>query len=160
MILIPSVRLATAADALAIAEISRETIEHGLSWTWTAERVLKCVHDRSTNVAVVDQQGGVLGFGIMKYGEQRAHLSLLGVQARHGKRGLGTLLLSWLEQSALVAGIERIGLEARVDNEVALAFYAKLGYVQTGTVAGYYYGVLDAVRLEKELRAPRGESVG
>jgi [ribosomal protein S18]-alanine N-acetyltransferase len=158
MILIPSVRLATPADARGIAEMSREYIEHGLGWSWTRERVLKAIRDPSTNVAVVQQEDHLLGFGIMQYGEQRAHLSLLGIELIHRKRGLATLLLAWLEKSAIVAGIERIQLEARSDNVTALAFYCKQGYQQTGTIVGYYRGVLDAVRLEKQLGGePAGE---
>ncbi len=151
MILVPTVRLAAPADARAIALLSREAIEHGLGWTWTRDRVLKSIHDRSTNVAVADEQGRVLGFGIMKYGDEKAHLSLLGVEAIHRKRGIGSLLLAWLEKCAVVAGNDRIGLEARCDNERALAFYAKQGYRPVGTVAGYYHGLMDAVRLEKAL---------
>ena len=151
MILVPTVRLATPADARAIAELSREAIEHGLGWTWTRQRVLKCIGDRSTNVAVADEQGRVLGFGIMKYGDDKAHLSLFGVQSIHRKRGVGSLLLAWLEKCAAVAGNERIGLEARSDNEIALAFYAKQGYRPIGTATGYYHGQVDAVRLEKNL---------
>jgi [ribosomal protein S18]-alanine N-acetyltransferase len=153
MILLPSVRLATPVDACAIAEMSREYIEHGLGWTWTRERVLKAIHETSTNVAVVLEEDRVLGFGIMLYGDQRAHLSLLGIRTLHRRRGLATLLLAWLEKSAVVAGIECVRLEARSDNAVALAFYRKQGYVQTGVVTGYYRGVLDAVRLEKKLAA-------
>jgi ribosomal-protein-alanine N-acetyltransferase len=151
MILVPSVRLATPADARAIAEMSREYVEHGLGWTWTRERVLKAIYEHSTNVAVVLEDDRVLGFGIMQYGDQRAHLSLLAIQALNRQRGLATLLLSWLEKSAVVAGIECIRLEARSDNAVGLAFYRKQGYQQTGVIAGYYRGVLDAVRLEKKL---------
>lgn len=158
MILIPGVRLASPDDARSIAEMSREYIEHGLGWSWTRGRVLKAIFERSTNVAVVHEGGCVLGFGIMQYGERKAHLALLAVEAIHRNRGLATLLLSWLEKCAVVAGIERIQLEARSDNGIALAFYAKQGYRQTGTVPGYYHGVLDAVRLEKKLAAGSGES--
>jgi len=157
MILIPSVRLALPADARGIAEMSREYIEHGLGWSWTRERVLKAIRDRSTNVAVVQQEDHLLGFGIMQYGDQRAHLSLLGIELIHRKRGLATLLLAWLEKSAVVAGIERIQLEARSDNMIALAFYRKQGYQQTGTIIGYYHGVVDAARLEKNLMAGSGD---
>ena len=154
MLLLPGIRLALPADARAIAEMSREYIEHGLGWSWTRERVLKAIHDGSTNVAVVHEEERVRAFGIMQYGDRRAHLSLLAVQTVHRQRGLATLLLAWLEESAVVAGIERIQLEARSDNAVALGFYARQGYRQTGTVPGYYRGVLDAVRLEKTLWEP------
>ena len=151
MILVPSVRLATTDDAQAIAEMSRQYIEHGLGWSWTPIRVRKAIRDPSTNVAVGHVGGRILGFGIMQYGDETAHLALLAVEADQRKRGLGVLLLSWLEQSALVAGIARIRLEARADNGEGLAFYARQGYRQVGIVSGYYLGVLDAVRFEKAL---------
>lgn len=151
MILLPTVRLATSADARRIAEMSREYVEQGLGWSWTHERVLRAIVERSTNVAVVHEHDRVLGFGIMQYGEHKAHLALLCVQAIDRKRGLATQLLSWLEKCARVAGIERIQLEARSDNAIALAFYRKQGYEPIGTVTGYYRGIVDAVRMEKKL---------
>ena len=36
-----SIRFATRADALGIAEMSRDFIEHGLGWSWTRERILQ-----------------------------------------------------------------------------------------------------------------------
>jgi ribosomal protein S18 acetylase RimI-like enzyme len=154
MIIIPNVSLATASDARSIAEMSRDYVEYGLGWSWTPARVLKAIQDRATNVAVIRENGFVLGFGIMRYGEQRAHLTLLAVQPSERKRGLGAVLLSWLEKSAITAGIERVQLEARADNPVAIAFYRDQGYEQTGTGHGYYRGAVDAVRLEKRLWIP------
>jgi ribosomal-protein-alanine N-acetyltransferase len=114
-------------------------------------RVEAAIRSDSTNVAVMREHGEVIGFGIMQYGERTAHLSLLAVHAHYRKRGFAARLLSWLEKSADTAGIERIGVEARADNPVAIAFYQAQGYVQMAKVAGYYRGVLDAVRLEKNL---------
>src|ERR1700722_2843442 len=36
---LPGIRLARAADALAIADMSREYIEYGLGWSWTTARI-------------------------------------------------------------------------------------------------------------------------
>jgi ribosomal protein S18 acetylase RimI-like enzyme len=152
----PNITLADASLSRGIAEMSREHIEYGLGWSWTQTRVLKAIHDASTNVAVVTEQDAVIAFGIMRYGEQRAHLVLLGVAPAHRKRGLGALLLSWLEKCALTAGLERVQLEARADNPQAIAFYLEQGYAQEGTVPGYYRGAVDAVRLEKRLWIPAG----
>ncbi|MDF2466138.1 MAG: hypothetical protein K0Q43_4373 [Ramlibacter sp.] len=151
MIIIPNVSLANETDASAIAEMSRDYVEYGLGWSWTPSRVMKAIRDNGTNVAVVRERGLVLGFGIMRYGEQKAHLTLLAVQPTERKRGLGAVLLSWLEKSALTAGIERVQLEARADNPVAIAFYRDQGYEDAGTVRGYYRGEVDALRLEKTL---------
>lgn len=151
MIIIPQVCLATEDEARAIAEMSRDYVEYGLGWSWTPSRVLKVIRDESTNVAVVRRPRAVLGFGIMLYGEDKAHLTLLAVQPSARKRGLGAVLLSWLEKSALTAGIERVRLEARVDNPAAIAFYRDQGYEDAGIVPGYYRGEVDALRLEKSL---------
>jgi ribosomal protein S18 acetylase RimI-like enzyme len=160
MILLPSVSLAVAADARSIAEMSRDYVEFGLGWSWTPSRVLKAILDSSTNVAVVRERGAVLGFGIMRYGEQRAHLTLLAVLPGERKRGLGAVLVSWLERSAQVAGLERVQLEARADNPGAIAFYREQGYEQAGTQPGYYRGEIDAVRLEKRLWLLQGGEPG
>jgi len=155
---LPGIRLATAAEALAIADMSREYIEHGLGWSWTTARIAAAIADASTNVAVVHLSGGVAAFGIMHYGERTAHLALLAVHPTQRKRGIAARLVGWLEKCADTAGIERIRVEARADNPVAIAFYRKQGYAQTDRLANYYRGVLDAVRLEKTLRVAVRES--
>jgi ribosomal protein S18 acetylase RimI-like enzyme len=155
---LPGIRLATAADALAIADMSREYIEHGLGWSWTSARIAAAIADASTNVAVVNLAGGVVAFGIMHYGERTAHLALLAVHPMQRQRGVAARVLAWLEKCADTAGIERIRVEARSDNPAAIAFYCKQGYIQTDRLANYYRGVLDAVRLEKTLRVAVRES--
>jgi ribosomal-protein-alanine N-acetyltransferase len=158
VIFIPLIRLATAADAPAIADMSRQYIESGLGWSWTPGRIAAAIADRSTNVALIDQPDGVLAFAIMHYADRTAHLALLAVDPAQRRRGLAARLVAWLEKCADTAGIERIRVEARSDNPAALAFYQKLGYVQIDRLARYYRGVLDAVRLEKTLRFAVRES--
>ncbi len=147
----PTIRLATYDDVRAIAALSRTEIEHGLPWRWTPPRVQRAVADARTNVCVAVQDEALLGFGIMVYADDTAHLSLLAVGPEARRQGAGTALLQWLEQVALVAGIVRVQLEARSDNASALAFYRRHAYAQTGTVPGMYLGVADGVRLEKLL---------
>lgn len=152
MISAHTIRLARFSDASAIARMSRDYIEHGLGWGWTATRVLRSIRDRATNVAVIHQGGNLLAFGIMRYDEQTAHLLLLAVEPARRRRGMAAALLAWLEAVARTAGIERIRVETRADNLPALAFYRGRGYVQIERIPGYYRGVEDAARLEKDLR--------
>jgi [ribosomal protein S18]-alanine N-acetyltransferase len=147
-----NVRLALPGDAVDIAEMSRDFIEHGLGWGWTEARVIKNIRDRSTNVAVIREEDQLFGFGIMKYREETAHLFLLGVHFLRRRRGIGSALLAWLEASAQTAGLEKIGVEARADNQAARLFYRDRGYREVGAILGYYRGAEDAVRLEKVLR--------
>ena len=147
------IRLAVFSDAPAISRMSRDYIERGLGWDWTPTRVLKSIRDRSTNVAVVREGNNLLGFGIMKYNDDTAHLHLLAVQQPRRRKGMGAALLNWLEVSARTAGIEKIRVEARTTNEAARAFYRSRNYREIERLAGYYRGVEDAVRMEKRLWA-------
>lgn len=148
-------RLAARTDAVGIAELSRDRIEQGLGWSWTVPRVLGSIEDRSTNVVVaagrMDGCDRSLGFGIMKYHDDDAHLLLLAVAIQAGRRGVGTALVQWLERSARVAGVGQVHLEARLTNVAARAFYARLGYREIQTLPGYYQGREACVRLAKSL---------
>jgi len=154
MVAARDIRLAVPADATALADMSRDYVEQGLGWSWTPARIAAAIVDEATNVAVLELARAVGGFAIMHYGDRSAHLALLAVHPAQRRRGLGTRLLQWLEKSADTAGIELIRLEARADNPGALAFYRQQGYVANGRLINYYRGTLDAVRLEKALRAP------
>ena len=152
-----AIRLATRNDAPGIARLSRDRIEHGLGWSWTAPRVLRSIVDAATNVVAAQLDGAMLGFGIMKYHDDEAHLLLLAVQADAVRRGVGTALVDWLEASARVAGVAQVLLEARVTNLEARAFYAHLGYRELQTLPGYYQGAEACVRFAKDLRLARAE---
>lgn len=146
----PTIRLAMPDEARALAAMSRDWIEHGLGWSWTAARVSQAIVDASTNVAVLVRDEQLKGFGIMQYlDDDTAHLGLLAVSPVLRHQGMGRQLLVWLEESAQVAGSTAIRLECRADNINAIAFYRHLGYRQVGTVSGYYEGHVDAVRLLK-----------
>ncbi len=148
-----TLRLAAHADASAIASLSRDRIESGLGWSWTGPRVLRSIRDPQTNVIVAQRaHGRILGFGMMKYHDDDAHLLLLAVRADSGRCGVGSALVAWLERTARVAGIGQIRLEARITNAAARSFYAGLGYRETQTLDGYYQGREACVRLAKDLR--------
>ncbi|MDR3414788.1 MAG: GNAT family N-acetyltransferase [Nevskia sp.] len=146
-----AIRLASAADAAAIAGMSREHIERGLGWRWREPRVLGSIRDRATNVAVAEHHARLSGFGIMKYSDDTAHLLLLAVDTAHRRKGLGAAILRWLEAVAHTAGVEKVLVEARAGNHDALAFYRHQGYRPAARIDGYYQGVEDGVRLVKRL---------
>jgi len=147
------ITLAAVADVLPIAQLSRDSIEQGLSWSWTPRRVMRSLKDDTTNVVVARRAGQLGGFAIMKYGEDEAHLLLLAVRPSQRRQGLGSALLRWLETTVRVAGIASVSLEARADNRSARDFYAVHGYAVIGRRDGYYEGVEDAVRLHKQFRS-------
>jgi [ribosomal protein S18]-alanine N-acetyltransferase len=151
MTIAPPIRLALLADAPDIAQLSRLYIEQGLGWSWNVPRVEAAIRAESINVVVMRERRDLMGFGIMQYSDQHAHLALLAVRPRCREQGLATRLLAWLEKCADTAGIARIAVEARSDNPGAIAFYAKRGYIQLSRLPGYYRGKVDAIKFEKNL---------
>jgi ribosomal-protein-alanine N-acetyltransferase len=146
-----TVRFATRDDAAGIAQMSRDQIEQGLSWSWTEERVAAAIANRDTNVIVAGSSGTLTGFGIMTYRDESAHLQLFAVATAQRRHGVGSAMLEWLETVAREAGVRRIRLECRRSNEAARNFYGEHGYHELAIARRYYRGVEDAVVLEKHL---------
>ena len=154
MITESDISLALPADAVAIAALSRRAIEQGLEWRWTPQRVMNSMAHADTNVVVARRGADLLGFAIMSYGDEEAHVQLLATQPRCRRQGVGSALLTWLELTARVAGIGTLRLESRSDNAGARAFYRHHGFEEVDRRTGYYQGIEDAVRLAKTLASP------
>src|SRR6478735_9777236 len=98
----PVLRLASNADAQAIALMSRDLIEAGLSgWSWDPRRVARSIQARDTIVAVSAVENHLIGFAIMNFGDTQAHLSLLAVQPLYQRCGIGRQIMNWLDETAL-----------------------------------------------------------
>ena len=137
-----------------MALMSRDLIEAGLAWRYSPERVAGLIAESETAAVVASDGTQLLGFAVMQFGDERAHLSLLCVQAAQQRRGIARRLIVWLLESAHVAGIASIQLELRADNEAARMFYRALGFNETILVPGYYEGRFAARRMVRILRAP------
>jgi ribosomal-protein-alanine N-acetyltransferase len=115
--------------------------------------VLKAIRDPDTLAPVACDRGRVAGFGLMEFGEERAHLVLLAVRPAQRRTGVGRRLVDWLVESARTAGIASLHLELRSGNEAARAFYRAMGFDETIVVPGYYRGRESALRMIRVLRA-------
>ena len=143
--------LARDADAREIAEMSRDLVEHGLTWSWTPARVQHFISGPDSSVVVARRERHVAAFAVMHFGEDVAHLNLLAVAPEHRRQGLGRQLMHWLTTTAIEAGVFRINLELRTRNEAARLFYERLGFGQLGVVHGYYQGREAALRMSRHL---------
>ncbi len=141
-------------DAQTLALMSRDLIETGLGWTYRAPRVAQLIRDPEA-IALVTRDGArIVGFSIMTFGDERAHLVLLAVRPTHRRRGIARRMVSWLADSAAIAGMASIHVELRADNAPAYAMYQTLGFAETFRVPRYYRGIETAVRMLRVLRAP------
>ena len=134
--------------------MSRDLIEYGFEWRWRPDRVGRAITDPDTNVAVVRREDELVGFGIMEYLDDEAHLILFAVGKSSQRQGVGSALLRWLEAAARVAGSQRIRVEARRKNVAARCFYNEHGYHERILESRMYSKAVDGVRLEKWLRSP------
>ena len=142
-------------ESARLASMSRRLVEAGLEPCWTAERIERHRRHEDSVVLTARVAGSIGGFAIMQYGDDAAHLNLLAVEPAHRRQGIGRQLVGWLEETARVAGTFSIRLEIRATNVGARAFYAALGYHAAGWVRGYYQGIEDAVRFERDLSTRR-----
>jgi ribosomal-protein-alanine N-acetyltransferase len=146
-----AIGLAKPGDAVPIAEMSRDLIESGLGWSWTAIRVGRAICSRDTSVLIARHGHELCAFAIMYFGDAAAHLNLLAVAPAMRRSGIGQRLLDWLQVTALESGIRRIDLELRARNSGARAFYEQMGYALNGQIPGYYRGQEAALRMSKSL---------
>jgi len=150
--------LAHSGDAREIAEMSRDLIEQGLTWSWTPARVQHFISGSDSSVVVARRgrrgTARIAAFAIMHFGDDVAHLNLLAVAPEHRRQGLGRQLMDWMTLTAVEAGVFRINLELRTQNSPARAFYERLGFNDAGVVQGYYQGREAALRMSRNLGKP------
>ncbi len=145
------IRLATVSDAGILALMSRDLVEVGLGWSWTQSRIIRHIKSPESVVLIAQIHKLIVGFAIMRFGQEEAHLDLLAVRPKFQRGGVGRRLIEWLEKSALVAGISVIYLEVRENKMDARAFYKKLGYSRVTRLSGYYRGRESAICMGRDL---------
>ena len=133
-------RLAKPAEAQVLTDMSRQLVERGLSWTWKPIRILSMVYNPETVVIVARTRVELAGFAIMEFHDSHAHLNLLAAAGDKSREGIASARLDWLENSAGIAGLDRIELEVRHNNEGARGFYRVHAFEEVAMVHGYYGG--------------------
>lgn len=101
------------------------------------------------------ETGKLVGFAIIRFHHERAHLNLLAVDPGYRRFGVGAGLIEWLEKTARTGGIFFINLEVPVRNTVARVFYQRLGYQETEPNPRYYADRETAICMLHDLRVQR-----
>lgn len=129
-------RIATAADAAALARLIEEFNADDRSITVTAEqaaaRLAACQGIETTVLAEVD--GQVAGFACLRLvpymsgDEPYAELTDLFVAPAYRRRGVGRALIERIEQMARAGGAAEVIILTGFDNAPAQGLYRALGY--------------------------------
>lgn len=94
----------------------------------------------------------LLGFTVAMVLAPESELETIAVAAAGHRRGMGRRLFGALAAELSAAGATSVNLEVRSSNQQALAFYAALGFKETGRRPRYYTGpVEDALLLRLTL---------
>lgn len=89
----------------------------------------------------LERQGVILGYTVVQYVLDEAHLLNIAIDPALHRQGLGELLMDELLQRARDRHCQRVFLEVRVSNAGAQQLYLKMGFREVGQRRGYYPAV-------------------
>ena len=135
-----------------VIEISAEQFGvHG----WQADLIKEELQKEHHFAFVAVDGGKVLAFVfVMKtFGEKGEDFNILNIATKKGfeNRGIGTKLLSFLEQYAKTGGIFHLWLEVRENNQNAITFYKNMGFKLDYVRKNYYANGDNALVMSKGL---------
>jgi len=120
-------------DLAAVAEIERAV----QAFPWTLGNFRDALQ-AGYGAWVARQHDAVLGFALVMFAPDIAHLLLIAVEPGAQRTGVGHRLLRFCEQETVLRGLPALMLEVRPSNERAVAFYRNRGFAHIATRKGYY----------------------
>lgn len=130
------VRPLTPEDIPDVLAIERQ----GYSHPWSEAVFLDCFKD-SYRLWAACHGGALVGYAIVAYIVDEAHLLNICVHPRLQGEGMGRYLLRHVLATAAHDGMSQLLLEVRSSNEPAIALYQGEGFEEIGRRRGYYPGV-------------------
>lgn len=95
--------------------------------------------------------GQLAGFILAETEGAEAHIISIDVDERFRRAGAGTALIAEIERRLAVRGVQQVSLETATNNEAAVAFWKRHGYLALGVLPRYYLNRLDAYFMQKRL---------
>lgn len=149
------IRSAGREDLPALLALDRACFRPGIAYS-RAELQYFLAHPRSVSI-VAESKDGIAGFAIVEFhrerGQRVGHVITIDVAEAERRRGVGRMLMEALLVRCREAHAVLLRLEVAVDNATAIAFYRRLGFVETGRIPGYYLGTLDALTMGLTVQA-------
>jgi len=146
-------RPAEKADLTSLYELDQICFPAGIAYSLSDFRALL----RSSRVlTIIAEQDSILaGFAMAQMatlGDILVGLIVtIDVAPLFRRRGVGASLMQAIETGVQAVGAEVVRLEVAVDNQMALSFYEKLGFIAVGELPGYYPTGTDAIVMQKPL---------
>jgi ribosomal-protein-alanine N-acetyltransferase len=135
------IRAMSIADLKEVADIER--VNYDFPWTLGIFRDCLLAGYQSIAIEITgmpcNQSSKVVrGYGIMSVAAGEAHILNLCVHPEFQSVGYGRQLLNALLKKAKSLGVERVFLEVRPSNNVAISLYQSIGFKKIGVRPSYY----------------------
>jgi ribosomal-protein-alanine N-acetyltransferase len=140
-------------DFKALHQLDQACFPPGIAYSNTMLRYFLKLSSAACLLAADGKEIG--GFIMSSVKAPLAHIITLDVSEAHRRSGIGSMLLTAMENNMGVQGVHTILLETAVDNQPAVAFWQRHGYRIEGVLKRYYLGRTDAYEMRKLLPFPR-----
>jgi len=146
-----TLRPAAAADACVLAQAHA----FGFDAPWSAADIRSLFAGHGVFGFLVAEAGRPVGMLLLRVVMEDAEILTVAVDPAARSHGVGRALVQAAVDRAQAAGATAVFLEVAVDNDPALALYARAGFRRAGLRTGYYdrgaAGLVDAVAMRLDL---------
>jgi ribosomal protein S18 acetylase RimI-like enzyme len=137
------IRPYTASDEQAVAALWREVFPGAPAWNHPETDIRRKLAIQRELFLVATEGSELVGTAMAGYDGHRGWVYYVAVSPRHRRRGIGTALMTQVEEGLACLGCPKLNLQVRATNHEVVRFYEKLGYK-----------VEERVSMGKRLRPP------
>lgn len=135
-----------------------------VSSLFTLEQKLFCVenfplsrasftyHVRNNLLYVAEVEGDTAGYILVLIKRANAKLYSIGVGSSYRAMGIAKKLLETIYAELALLGFKRLFLEVRVDNDIAISLYKKMGFSIVKNLKAFYLDGCDAYLMKLDIQ--------
>ena len=135
-------------DILRISEIEQECFPQE---PWSFKMLASSFETESFHGVLAEDGGEIIGYGGITVAADTADIANVAVTEPYRHSGVGTAVITELTKIAKERGAQKIFLEVRVSNAVAMELYLKNGFKGAYARTRYYSDGEDCLVMVKEL---------
>ena len=135
-------------DILKISEMEKECFPKE---PWSYKMLVSSFGEESFHGVLAEEDGEIVGYGGITVAVDCADIANLAVVEYYRNSGIGTAVLTELIKVAKQKGAQKVFLEVRVSNSVAMALYLKCGFKGVYARTRYYSDGEDCLVMVKDL---------
>ena len=135
--------------------ITLDSILHHAGSDWSIATLKDCFNGYYFN-RIICNKGSIVGFITIKNNHDCWEIMQMVVDINHRQQGFGRKLLKYTIKQAIKSQIQKIQLEVRASNSVAIKLYQRCGFYSVGIRKHYYKNGEDAVLMDYCCRTTSG----